>query len=256
MNDVTPAPAPASPLRRPWPNPVTRATLAQEVLLVLGLSLGAAAVYAVISLLSAPLRGQQVALYAPTPLAYQLFAIATDLVPVLLAVHLLRRTGDSRHAIGLDFRRARSDSARGVALAALIGSGGLVLYVAAVRLGVNRAVVPAPPPGHWWTIPILLLGALRSAFQEEVIVVGYLLRRLEQLGWSRRKSLVASALLRGSYHLYQGFGGFVGNVVMGLVFARVFQNRQRVAPLIVAHFLLDAVAGLGFLLLHGVVPGL
>ena len=30
--------------------------------------------------------------------------------------------------------------------------------------------------------------------------------------------IVTSALIRGSYHLYQGFGGFVGNVVMGVIF--------------------------------------
>ena len=27
--------------------------------------------------------------------------------------------------------------------------------------------------------------------------------------------LIVSALIRGSYHLYQGFGGFVGNLIMG-----------------------------------------
>ena len=105
---------------------------------------------------------------------------------------------------------------------------------------------------------MLLLGALRSALLEEVIVAGYLLRRLDQLGWRPGRALAASALLRGSYHLYQGFGGFIGNVVMGAVFGRIYQRRGSVAPLIVAHFLLDAVAGVGWLLLHdhvGWLPG-
>ena len=35
--------------------------------------------------------------------------------------------------------------------------------------------------------------------------------------------VVASALLRGSYHLYQGWGGFVGNAIMGLVFAEYYR---------------------------------
>ena len=41
--------------------------------------------------------------------------------------------------------------------------------------------------------------------------------------WSQDES----TLLRGSYHLYQGLGGFVGNLVMGLVFGRVWQRQGR-----------------------------
>ena len=62
------------------------------------------------------------------------------------------------------------------------------------------------------------MSAVQNAILEEVIVVGYLLRRLGQLGWTPGTALVASAVLRGSYHLYQGIGGFIGNMVMGVVF--------------------------------------
>jgi membrane protease YdiL (CAAX protease family) len=84
-----------------------------------------------------------------------------------------------------------------------------------------------------------------------VIVCGYLLRRLDQLGWSPGRALAASALLRASYHLSQGFGGFVGNLALGLFFGRIYQRRQRTTPLVVAHFLIDAGAGLGYLALRG-----
>jgi membrane protease YdiL (CAAX protease family) len=63
--------------------------------------------------------------------------------------------------------------------------------------------------------------------------------------------VAASALLRGSYHLYQGFGGFVGNAIMGVVFALVFLRTRRIGPLIVAHTLLDVVAYLGYTYLSG-----
>jgi membrane protease YdiL (CAAX protease family) len=105
-------------------------------------------------------------------------------------------------------------------------------------------------------VPVLLLGAARSALLEESIVCGYLLRRLDQLGWSKRRALGASALLRAAYHLYQGWGGFVGNLALGLLFGRIYQTRGRTAPLVVAHFLIDAVAGLGWLALHGRVSWL
>lgn len=60
-----------------------------------------------------------------------------------------------------------------------------------------------------------------------------------------------SALIRGAYHLYQGFGGFLGNLVMGLVFGLVYRRTGRVGPLIVAHTLLDVVAFVGYALLRG-----
>jgi membrane protease YdiL (CAAX protease family) len=55
--------------------------------------------------------------------------------------------------------------------------------------------------------------------------------------------------VRGSYHLYQGFGGFVGNLVMGLLFGWVYTRTRRVGPLVVAHTLLDVVAFVGYALL-------
>jgi membrane protease YdiL (CAAX protease family) len=79
-------------------------------------------------------------------------------------------------------------------------------------------------------------------------MVGYLMTRLRQLGWSEGGALVAQALLRGCYHLYQGLGGFVGNVVMGLVFGRVWQRTNRLWALVGAHALIDVVAFVGYAL--------
>ena len=61
----------------------------------------------------------------------------------------------------------------------------------------------------------------------------------------------AQALLRGAYHLYQGLGGFVGNVVMGLVFGRIWQRTNRLWMLVGAHALIDVVAFAGYALLAG-----
>src|SRR6266542_4227613 len=173
-----------------------------------------------------------------------------------LVLHFLGRSRESAASIGLDGSRPLTDLGWGALLAAAVGAVGLGVYVAAVELGVNRSVVPVPPLGHWWTVPVLLLGAARSGLLEEVIVCGYLLRRLDQLGWSKGRALWASALLRGAYHLYQGYGGFVGNVVLGLLFGRVYQRRGRTTPLVIAHFLIDAGAGLGYLALRGKVSWL
>jgi membrane protease YdiL (CAAX protease family) len=100
---------------------------------------------------------------------------------------------------------------------------------------------------------VLILSAIQNSVLEEVIVVGYLLRRLDQLGWTPVGALVASSVLRGSYHLYQGIGGFIGNMVMGVVFVYLYRRWGRVGPLVVAHSLLDIGAFVGYALLAGKV---
>jgi membrane protease YdiL (CAAX protease family) len=56
-------------------------------------------------------------------------------------------------------------------------------------------------------------------------------------------------VLRGAYHLYQGFGAGLGNVAMGLVFGYAWQRTGRLWPLIIAHGIIDAVAFVGYALL-------
>ena len=68
-------------------------------------------------------------------------------------------------------------------------------------------------------------------------------------------SLLAAAVLRGSYHLYQGIGPFFGNVVMGVVFAWCFRRWGRVLPLVVAHTMIDIVSFVGYPLAAALWPG-
>jgi membrane protease YdiL (CAAX protease family) len=141
-------------------------------------------------------------------------------------------------------------------VAAGIGGTGLLLYLGARAAGANLTVVPEALPDVWWKIPVLIASAVQNAVLEEVIVVGYLLRRLGQLGWTPMAALVASSVLRGSYHLYQGIGGFFGNVAMGVVFVLLYRRWGRVGPLVAAHALIDIVAFVGYALLAGRVDWL
>ena len=79
-----------------------------------------------------------------------------------------------------------------------------------------------------------------SATAEEILVSGYLLTRLEQLGWDPRRALVLSLTLRTSYHVYYGLG-FLLTIPFGYFATRSFQKRRRLMPPIIAHFLYDAV---------------
>jgi membrane protease YdiL (CAAX protease family) len=232
-----------------------------EIWLVLGLSLGQAAVYATISLAAKltagpPLARQTATLNAsqsPRPyldLTYQLVGIGFGLVPVALALWLLAADHSRPHRrLGVDAARPLPDLLRGAGLAALIGVPGLGLYLLGRQLGITATVVPEALADYWWTIPVLLLQAVKNAVIEEVIAVGYLLTRLKELNWPPFAVVAASAVLRGSYHLYQGFGPFLGNAVMGVIFAEWFRRGGRLMPLVIAHTLLDAVAFLGYDLL-------
>ncbi len=242
-----------------------RRVVVQEVWLVFALSLGASGVRALVSLVGSltagrPLSAQTALLngsYAPgrplLDLVMQLVALATGVVPVLLVAHLLLRSGEGLRGIGLDLRRPGADLLRGAALAAVVGGSGLALYLLAHAAGANLTVVAEALPAVWWRVPVLVLSALQNAALEETLVAGYLLHRLRGLGWSPGRALLLSAVLRGSYHLYQGFGGFAGNVALGLVFGRLYQRWGRVGPLLVAHTLIDVVAFVGYALLAGKV---
>ena len=238
-----------------------------ELFAVFAVSLGASALNAVLNLIGSLLSRQslgsqqalivgQLAVNNWLDLALQLAAIAESLAPVVLVFYLLARTGEGPSDMGLDASQPRTDAARGVVLAAVIGGAGLGLYLAAYHLGLSLNVVPESLPAVWWRIPVLILSAAHDGILEEILVIGYLLRRLDQLGWTPWKAIVCSALLRGSYHLYQGFGAFIGNAVMGLILGYLYRRWGRVTPLIIAHTLIDAVTFVGYAALIGRVSWL
>ena len=173
-----------------------------------------------------------------------------------LVFYLFARSGEPPSVIGVDAGEPGRDLARGAVLAAVIGGAGLGLYLIAFHLGLSLNVVAENLPPVWWRIPVLLLSAAQNGILEEILVVGYLLRRLDQLGWNPVRAIVLSAVLRGSYHLYQGYGAFIGNAVMGVIFALLYRRWGRVTPLIVAHTLIDSVAFIGYAALHGKVSWL
>ncbi len=229
----------------------------QEILLVLFLSLGASAIYSTLSLVRKVLSEQGLAgtttvinqAVSPIPwldLIYQLVAIALALVPVLLTLYLLRQDGIS---IGLLPRWA--DLKIAVMIALGIGLPGIALYILALQLGLTSQVVPSNLGDYAWTVPLLLLSALRSGLQEEVIVVGFLISKLK-LSYPKLTVvalILISSAIRASYHSYQGFSAVLGNFVMGLVFALVFLKTNRVAPLVIAHTLMNSVVFVGYPLL-------
>jgi len=249
---------------------LAKALLWTELALVLLVSLGRSAVYSVVNLVAA--------LTAPGPLCvtganlnnslapdrpwldltFQLLRIGFALVPVALAAYLLVRSGSRlREVWARDGGWAGlGDLGRGALLAAGVGSVGVVFYLATYALGTNLTVVAQSLPGEWWQVPVLVLAAAENAVLEEFVVLGFVQVRLRQIGFGDSAAIGLAALLRGSYHLYQGLGGFVGNLVMGLLFGYLFRRWGRVMPFVVAHTLLDVGAFVGYAALAGRVDWL
>lgn len=238
--------------------PLSRRRLWSEILIVLGLSLGASAVYSVVAIANrltqkTALSQQTATLNAPLSnreifdLIYQFLAIFFDLVPVALVAFLLWQAARPHLSkLGIDFRQPVRDTGSGLALALIIGIPGIGLYVVGRAIGITVQVIPTALTEHWWTVPILLLSAARAGITEEVIVIGYLFNRLRRLGWGRWTIILSAAVLRGTYHLYQGFGAFVGNIAMGILFGWLYTRYGRVLPLVIAHFLIDAAIFVGY----------
>jgi len=248
--------------------PGERARVWWEIAIVLGLSLGASAVYSVVSLLSIVTAGKTLAGSSTSlnssqsprewlDFTYQFLSLFFALVPVALALYLLWRPGRSAfRRVGLDLTQPGRDLGRGLLLLAAIGVPGIAFYAVGRMLGLTVAVNAAPLEGYWWTIPMLIFSAIRAGLQEEVIVVAYLFEKLRQLGWNTWSIILSTSLLRGSYHLYQGVGPFVGNVVMGVVFGWCYQRWGRVMPLVVAHAIIDIVSFVGYPLAAAWWPGI
>jgi membrane protease YdiL (CAAX protease family) len=231
-----------------------------EILVMLAVTFGLSAYTALLNLIEAVLlglAGQNVALN-PRRSPFDLIDLGLNLAVVFqlvawgtLAVYLLWRSGFGSSQIGLGKLRWRADILGGLGLAALIGLPGLGLYAAARVLGLSAHVEPVELYDTWWRIPVLLIAAFANGWAEEVIVVAFLLTRLRQLRVNPWIALLASSLLRGAYHLYQGFSAGLGNVAMGLVFGYAWRRTGRLWPLIIAHGVIDSVAYVGYALAAG-----
>ena len=248
---------------------LSRRLLVVEVVLVLAVSLGRSAVYAAVNLLesaTAPgaLAHQKAVLngsLAPGrpwfDLTYQLLALLFGVVPVVLVCYLMARSEDDPRGLwARGGRQYRHDALAGLGVAAVVGGTGLAFYLGTHALGIDLTVVPEALPSVWWRFPVLLLSALQNALLEEFVMIGYLLTRLRQLGLRAPAAITISAVLRGGYHLYQGLGGFFGNAAMGLLFGYLYTRWGRVTPLVVAHFVLDVGAFVGYAVLAGHVSWL
>ena len=103
--------------------------------------------------------------------------------------------------------------------------------------------------GTWFEFPRLgtsqldfgtvLLFSVVNGIYEETFVVGYVVACLARQ--STRVVIISSALIRFSYHVYQGPEAVLFILPMGLVFAYLYVKYRRLWPLVLCHIILDIV---------------
>jgi membrane protease YdiL (CAAX protease family) len=92
---------------------------------------------------------------------------------------------------------------------------------------------------------------ITAGFLEELGWRGYLMNRLIDLQGNTTKlawviSVVGSAIIFGLGHTYQGLGGVIKVITLGLLFGVAFLTvRRNLWPLIIAHALLDTISFVG-----------
>ena len=168
-------------------------------------------------------------------------AVVVQLAPVAVIWYLLSRSGETMRDIGLSFGQPGRDVLRGVLLAVAVFVASAIPSTMIARLASHASygLVLGHHLGAIFLLPGLSM-AIWAAVVEEVVVAGYLLHRLSQLGVPQGRALWISTAVRTSYHIYYGLGA-LAVVPFGLIFGWMWQRNKRLIPLIVAHAIYDGV---------------
>jgi membrane protease YdiL (CAAX protease family) len=168
---------------------------------------------------------------------------------VPLALVLLARTGQPPGVLGLT-RAGWGDIGAGIGLAAAALGCEFVLAIALAPVehsSLSNTTGPLHVPAYY--VVFGLSQSLITSVAEEVGVNGYLITRLDQLGWSPTAALWLSLALRASYHVYYGIG-LIFTLPFGYLVTRSFQKHRKLNRPILAHFLYDSTVFLISILVH------
>ena len=115
----------------------------------------------------------------------------------------------------------------------------VVLAMAAIDVSLAHVIHAQGPQitANGLTLPVIILLSLVNPIFEEVLEAGYFINALKRFGmWP---AVVASGLLRGILHMYQGPLGAIALFTFGIIFGLVYWRWRQLWPLIVAHALDD-----------------
>ncbi|HEY1826701.1 MAG TPA: CPBP family glutamic-type intramembrane protease [Acidimicrobiales bacterium] len=162
-----------------------------------------------------------------------------DFAAAGLVIFLLYRSRETLRSIGLSRRGFRRD------LALLLP---VWVFTQAIPQDIGSHIVtglhwhsfaPLSPPTPAIFLIAGLLTSLSAAVVEEIVVLGYLVRRLEQRGWSPAVVVLVALAVRVSYHVYYG-PAVVPVVLWAFVTLLLYLRFRRLLPFIICHFVWDA----------------
>ncbi len=145
-------------------------------------------------------------------------------------------------AFGL--RRPRlKDALRG--LACSLGAACVILVPGLLfsAFGIENAFLAqakSGPRASAALLPLFLATSMTTGYCEELFFRSYLLRRLGQAGFRPIWAAIASALLFGLGHGYQGLVGLVSGSLLGLYFAWRWYESKNLHEIAIGHGLFDA----------------
>ena len=189
-----------------------------------------------------PIRGQWLSA------SLQVGGELTQLAGAALVWYLLARSGEGLAAIGLGGRKLRMD------LALVLPVFVVVQYVPQTFasdllrwLDLQPFYLGSPllmnSPAAITTIQVT--SAVVAGIVEEIVVLGFLVRRLEQLGLRTSWVVVIAVLVRVSYHLYEGWYA-VPIALWALATVLVYLRIRRLLPFILCHIAWDVAIPVGF----------
>jgi membrane protease YdiL (CAAX protease family) len=81
----------------------------------------------------------------------------------------------------------------------------------------------------------ILITCIATGYREELFFRSYLLTYMKQRNIPAAAAIIASTLLFGLGHVYQGIVGFAGTAVIGLFFALMFVRKRNLHSVALAH---------------------
>jgi membrane protease YdiL (CAAX protease family) len=157
--------------------------------------------------------------------------------------YVLSRRQRSIRSIGLEFRFSDPFKGVGLMILAFILVAGLHFLVISVdhAFGIVPDTRTVADAGWKQRSVAELIHDFSSPIFEEVLVRGYLMTELIELGKPVAFAIAASVILQTSYHVYYGLGRAVALSGVFIVFAAYFAKTRRLTPVILAHLFWDMI---------------
>ncbi|HXT61105.1 MAG TPA: type II CAAX endopeptidase family protein [Pirellulales bacterium] len=178
------------------------------------------------------------------------YSLASSIQVCAPVLYFIGRSGERWSHFGLARPRWVLDSLGGIA----VWMVKLVLIASLIRMldtlldrdqiealtALRDCPFSVPHSAAQWAALVVFIAA--SAFAEELVMRGYLIRRFEQLLHSTWLSVLITTVLFAGYHCYQGPGGVVDAAASGFVYAVAFCLFRRLWPVVIAHTLHNLAA--------------